>query len=49
MSEKQPDRSEEPAEREVNPAESPGPRGNPEVDPERVERDHEDLDRAGAN
>ena len=36
-------------EREVNPAEAPEPRGNPEVDEERLERDREDLDRAGAN
>jgi hypothetical protein len=36
-------------EREVNPAEGPGPRGNQEVDEERLERDLEDLERAGAN
>lgn len=34
---------------EVDPAEGPGPRGDQEVDPERVERVEEDLDRAGAN
>lgn len=41
--------SDESGEREVDPAEAPGPRGNPEVDEERLERDREDLDRAGAN
>jgi len=30
---------------EVDPADDPGPRGNPEVDPERVDRGEEDLDR----
>ena len=34
---------------EANPAENPGPRGNQEVDPERVERGVEDLDRTGGN
>lgn len=34
---------------EVNPADDPGPRGNQEPDPERVDRDEEDLDRVGAN
>lgn len=32
-------------EREVNPAEDPGPRGNDEADPERVAQEQEDLDR----
>jgi hypothetical protein len=36
-------------EREVDPAEDPPPRGNEEIDEERLERDREDLDRAGAN
>jgi hypothetical protein len=35
--------------REVDPAENPGPRGNQEPDPERVDRERDDLDRAGAN
>ena len=35
--------------REVNPADNPGPRGNDDVDPDRLENDREDLDRAGAN
>ena len=34
---------------EVNPASNPGPRGNQEIDPERVDRGEEDLGRAGAN
>ena len=35
----------ETAEHEVNPADDPGPRGNEEVDPERLERAREDLER----
>jgi hypothetical protein len=34
---------------EVDPADNPGPRGDEEVDSERLERDEEDLGRAGAN
>ena len=34
-----------PDEHQVDPAENPGPRGNQEVDPERLDRDEEDLDR----
>lgn len=34
---------------EVNPADGPGPRGNPETDEERVSRSREDLERGGAN
>jgi hypothetical protein len=34
---------------EVDPAENPGPRGNEDVDEERLKRDEEDLGRAGAN
>jgi hypothetical protein len=34
---------------EADPAENPPPRGNEEVDEERLERDLEDLDRTGAN
>jgi hypothetical protein len=41
--------SDESGEREVDPAEAPEPRDNPEVDEERLDRDREDLDRAGAN
>ena len=42
--------SEEPAgDREVNPADDPGPRGNPESDPDRVEKGLEDLERSGSN
>ena len=34
---------------EVNPADNPGPRGNDDVDQDRLDRDREDLERAGAN
>jgi hypothetical protein len=37
------------ASREADPASGPGPRGNPEADPERVERDEEDLNRVAGN
>lgn len=36
-------------EREADPAANPGPRGNPDPDPERIDRDREDLERTGAN
>ena len=32
-----------------NPTTGPGPRGNQDIDPGRVENVEEDLDRAGAN
>ena len=35
--------------RKVDPAKNPGPRGNQEVDPRRVDLGREDLDRLGAN
>lgn len=35
----------EATEHEVNPADDPGPRGNEEIDPERLRRAEEDLDR----
>ena len=34
---------------EVNPADGPGPRGNPDRDEERVRLDAEDFERAGSN
>jgi hypothetical protein len=34
---------------EVDPAENPGPRGNQEADADKVDRDREDMERAGAN
>lgn len=34
---------------EADPAENPGPRGNQDIDRERVGGDEEDLDRTGAN
>lgn len=35
--------------REVNPADDPGPRGNNDIDHDRLESDREDIERAGAN
>ena len=35
----------EPADATANPASGPGPRGNPEIDPQRVGMNLEDLDR----
>jgi hypothetical protein len=35
--------------RQVDPAKNPGPRGNQEVDPRRLDLGREDLDRLGAN
>jgi hypothetical protein len=49
MEEKLNQEPEDAPEREVDPAEDPPPRGNGDVDEERVERDLDDLDRAGAN
>lgn len=49
MSETPKQQPEDAPEREVDPAENPPPRGNEEVDEERLERDLDDLDRAGAN
>ena len=48
MDEKPKDTEQAP-EREADPAENPPPRGNEEIDEERLERDLEDLDRTGAN
>jgi hypothetical protein len=49
----EPERSsppEEPAgDREVEPSENPGPRGNPERDPEKIEKVVEELDRISGN
>ncbi len=49
MSEDPKQEQKNPPDREVDPADNPPPRGNEEVDEERLERDLEDLDRAGAN
>ena len=35
-----------PEDHEADPSTGPGPRGNQDIDPERVERVEEDLDRA---
>lgn len=47
--EQSPAEADERPEREANPADNPGPRGNQEADPERVEGSLENIDRAGAN
>lgn len=39
------DPEDEAAQHEVNPADDPGPRGNEEIDSERLDRAEEDLDR----
>ena len=49
MEREQGQQPDEGGEREADPAENPEPRGNPEVDEERLQREREDLDRAGAN
>jgi len=49
MTEREQVPQQEEGDREVDPAENPEPRGNPEPDPERVEQGKEELDRAGAN
>lgn len=49
MTERPNQQPDETPDREVNPAENPPPRGNEEIDEDRLERDLEDLDRTGAN
>ena len=46
---KQRDENETIPDREVDPAQNPGPRGNQDVDPRRMDLGREDLDRLGAN
>ena len=43
------EQAEKSGEPEVDPADNPAPRGDQDVDEERLERDLDDLDRAGAN
>jgi hypothetical protein len=43
------DKDERGPDRQVDPATNPGPRGNQDIDPRRMDLRREDLDRLGAN